>query len=64
MGVTDQDDRYYDLEYLAQNLKFFKAHTLTLVTYKEVSEDNMSFASSHFGTAAPEKNSKEDIPMD
>lgn len=37
VGVTDQNDRYYDLEYLSQSLKSFKNHTLTLVTYKEVS---------------------------
>lgn len=37
VGVTDQLDRYYDLEYLSQNLKSFKSHTLTLVTYKEAS---------------------------
>ena len=34
VGVTDQNDTYYDLEYLAKNLKTFKSSTLSLVTYK------------------------------
>ena len=37
VGVTDQNDRYFDLEYLSNNLKAFKSHTLTLVTYKDAS---------------------------
>lgn len=46
LGVTDQLDRFYDLEYLAKNLKSLKSNTFTLITEKDYTEDNMSFASS------------------
>ena len=56
-GVTDPMGKFYDLHQLSQNLKSFRSSTLTLVTYKEVNDDNMSFASSCLDNVPPSRNS-------
>lgn len=43
VGVTDEFGKFYDLQFVHENMKLLKLHTLDLVTAKDANEDNMSF---------------------
>lgn len=43
VGVTDEQGRFYDLDFLHKNLKILKKQQLDLVTVREANDDNMSF---------------------
>lgn len=44
--MTDEHGKFYDLQFVNDNLKLLKAHQLDLVTVKDTNEDNMSFGKS------------------
>lgn len=43
MGVTDEFGKFFDLQFVNDNIKLMKTHHLELVTVKDAHEDNMSF---------------------
>lgn len=43
MGATDEYGKFFDLQFISDNIKIMQGHVLELVTTKDANEDNMSF---------------------
>ena len=43
IGVTDEYGKFYDLQFVCDNLRLLSTHTLNLVLTHDANEDNLSF---------------------
>lgn len=43
IGVTDEFGKFFDLQFVNDNMKTLKKHQLELVTVKDSNDDGMSF---------------------
>ena len=47
IGITDENGKFYDLDFVNTNPKLFRNHTLNLLLAKE-NDENMSFGNSMY----------------
>lgn len=43
VGATDECGKFFDLQFISENIKIMQGHILELVTAKDTNQDNMSF---------------------